>query len=355
MLDKRESSSKPDRGVVTVETKGFNQRGEEVCYFRRKVHGVEARTPPRPAGGPTATTSGRRLTPGTGRRRFQRAVLAWSDAARRDLPWRRTRDPWAVLVSELMLQQTQVARVMPRYVCVPGPLSRSGGVRRRPAGAVVGAWAGLGYNRRAVNLHRAAAAVVDRHGGRVPATSAELLALPGVGPYTARAVLAFAFERPPAWSTPTRPGCWPGPWPGGGLAGARPRPLADGLVPAGPGWAWNQAMLDLGRHVCTSRPALSGLPAGRRPGAAPGPRPAGPARTRRWGRPARRAASPPSPAPTARAGAGWSTPCAAGRCRSNRVAAAAGWPADPARAARVAAGLVADGLAVEAGDVLRLP
>ena len=85
------------------------------------------------------------------------AVLAWADASRRDLPWRRTRDPWAVLVSELMLQQTQVARVVPKYHEFLAGLSHAGGACAAvPAGDVVTLWAGLGYNRRALNLHRCA-------------------------------------------------------------------------------------------------------------------------------------------------------------------------------------------------------
>ncbi|MCU1351641.1 MAG: mutY, partial [Acidimicrobiales bacterium] len=125
----------------------------------------------------------------------QEQLLAWFAERERDLPWRRTRDPWAVLVSELMLQQTQVARVLPRYAAFldrfPTPAVTAAG----SVADVVAAWAGLGYNRRAVSLHRCAAAVVSDHGGRLPADLAALRALPGVGPYTARAVLAFAFER----------------------------------------------------------------------------------------------------------------------------------------------------------------
>ena len=117
------------------------------------------------------------------------ALSGWAEGARRDLPWRRTRDPWAILVSELMLQQTQVRRVVPRYEAFlerfPSPASTAAS----PVADVLRAWAGLGYNRRALNLHRAAVAVVERHRGVMPATLAELVALPGVGPYTARALL----------------------------------------------------------------------------------------------------------------------------------------------------------------------
>ena len=120
------------------------------------------------------------------------AVLAWGVASLRDLPWRRTRDPWSILVSETMLQQTQVARVidrLPRFLeRFPSPEACAAA----PAGDVVDEWAGLGYNRRPLNLHRAATVMVESHGGRVPERLEDLLALPGVGPYTARAVRAFA-------------------------------------------------------------------------------------------------------------------------------------------------------------------
>jgi len=128
---------------------------------------------------------------------LRRALQRWYRAnGRHALPWRLTRDPYAVLVSEVMLQQTQVDRVLPHY--------RSW-LQRWPAfqalaGAlpaeVIRQWRGLGYNRRALNLHRLAVAVVEQHGGEVPRNAASLRALPGVGPYTAAAILSFAHEEP---------------------------------------------------------------------------------------------------------------------------------------------------------------
>jgi len=279
------------------------------------------------------------------------ALSGWAEGARRDLPWRRTRDPWAILVSELMLQQTQVRRVVPRYEAFlerfPSPASTAAS----PVADVLRAWAGLGYNRRALNLHRAAVAVVERHRGVMPATLAELVALPGVGPYTARAVLAFAFEadvgvvevnsaRALARAAAGRP-----------LRGTEAQSLADALVPAGGGWAWNQAMVDLGATVCTkSAPRCDACPL---------------AACCAWA-----AAGGPDPA-VGSAGAGsWQSPFA-GSDRQGRgrlvdalrlgpvpwadVAGAAGWPTEPDRAERVAGALVADGLAVLRGDRLHLP
>lgn len=281
---------------------------------------------------------------------LQAAVLAWSASARRDLPWRRTRDPWAVVVSELMLQQTQVARVVPRYGAFLDRFPTPADCAAAPVADVVRAWAGLGYNRRAVSLHRLATAVVERHGCRVPADLDALVALPGVGPYTARAVLAFAAgadvgvvdvnaARVLARTAGRR------------LTASEVQARADALVPAGQGWAWNQAVLDLGATVCTRRsPACAGCP------------------VEAWC--AWRAAGGPDPA-VGTAGAGGTQSRFAGSDRQGRgrlvdalrrgpvrwdaVAGAAGWPDDPDRARRVASSLVADGLADDDGEALVLP
>lgn len=188
------------------------------------------------------------------------AVLHWAAGRRDDLPWRHTRDPWAVLVSELMLQQTQVARVVDRYHQFlerfpDAPVCAAAG-----PGAVVEEWAGLGYNRRAVNLHRTAVVVTEQHGGRLPDDLTALLTLPGVGPYTARAVLAFAFERDVA-VLDTNVGRVLARHGGASLSVASAQRKADDLVPIGAGWVWNQAMLDLGAIACTKRnPDCAGCP-----------------------------------------------------------------------------------------------
>jgi A/G-specific adenine glycosylase len=181
------------------------------------------------------------------------ALAAWSDRTRRDLPWRRTRDPWAVLVSEAMLQQTQVARVVVPWARFLGRFPDPCATASAPAGEVIGLWAGLGYNRRAVQLHAAATRICGRHGGRVPDRLEDLLALPGVGPYTARAVLAFAFERDVGVVDTNAARVLARAVSGRPLRAAEVQRLADDLVPAGGGWAHNQAMLDLGATVCTKR------------------------------------------------------------------------------------------------------
>jgi A/G-specific adenine glycosylase len=183
---------------------------------------------------------------------MQARLLEWSSRTRRDLPWRRTRDPWAILVSELMLQQTQVARVIPKFEAFVGRFPTVSACAEATPADVVRLWAGLGYNRRALNLHASAVACVERHGGAIPSSYNELVALPGVGPYTARAVLAFAREEDVAVldTNVARVVARHG---GGRLGKQEAQDAADALVPAGHGWAWNQAMLDLGATVCTKR------------------------------------------------------------------------------------------------------
>jgi A/G-specific adenine glycosylase len=284
---------------------------------------------------------------------LQDALTRWADAARRDLPWRRTRDPWAVLVSELMLQQTQVPRVVPRFEAFVERFPTPAATAAAPVAEVVRAWAGLGYNRRAVSLHRAAAAIGADHGGRVPGRLADLVALPGIGPYTARAVLAFAFEADVGVVEVNSARVLARAVAGRSLTPPTAQALADGLVPTGEGWAWNQGMLDLGATVCTrTAPSCGRCPI---------------VDLCAWA-----TAGRPEPDPSrGSAGYGRRQSTFSGSDRQGRgrlvdalrrspvaladLASATGWPSDPGRAGRVAADLVSDGLAVVVGDVLRLP
>jgi A/G-specific adenine glycosylase len=120
----------------------------------------------------------------------EEALLAWFDVHGRDLPWRRTRDPYAVLVSEVMLQQTQVARVVPRYLAWLERWPSVEALAAAPPADAIREWQGLGYNRRALNLHRAACHIA------ADGWPEDLTELPGVGRYTADAVERFAFDRP---------------------------------------------------------------------------------------------------------------------------------------------------------------
>lgn len=198
-----------------------------------------------------------KIDPGL-KRIFQRRLLAWYRSHGRDLPWRKTRDPYRILVSEVMLQQTQVERVLgfydrflQRYPTVQELASaRPGQVRE--------AWDGLGYYARAKHLHRAARQVTSLHGGVFPKTYHEAHALPGVGRSTAGAVLSFAFDidtpildtnvkrllsrvfvqRPSPTPAQTERRLWR---------------LSASLIPKGKSWNFNQALMDFGALVCTAR------------------------------------------------------------------------------------------------------
>lgn len=124
------------------------------------------------------------------------ALLRWYDCCKRDLPWRRTRDPYAIWVSETMLQQTRVATVLPYYHRFMEAFPSVEALDRASLDAVRSVWSGLGYYRRAANLKRAARLLVSGHGGRLPADCQALLRLPGIGRYTAGAIMSIAFDRP---------------------------------------------------------------------------------------------------------------------------------------------------------------
>ncbi|AAZ56908.1 A/G-specific adenine glycosylase [Thermobifida fusca] len=197
---------------------------------------------------------------------YRTAVLAWYDANARDLPWRSAEvTPWGVLVSEVMLQQTPVARVLPAWQAWMERWPTPKDLAADSAGEAVRMWGRLGYPRRALRLHACATVIVERHGGTVPDSYDELLALPGVGAYTAAAVASFAFQQrhavldtnvrrvlerlvngrqyPPR--TPTK---------------AEYR-LAESLLPEEPAVAarWGVAVMELGALVCTARSPRCGV------------------------------------------------------------------------------------------------
>ncbi|PZQ91774.1 MAG: adenine glycosylase [Leifsonia xyli] len=195
-------------------------------------------------------------------------VAAWFAAGHRPLPWRAPGFPaWGVLVSEFMLQQTPVARVIPRLEDWLARWPTPADLAAVPPGEAVRAWDRLGYPRRALNLHAAAVAITERHGGVVPADVDELLALPGVGPYTARAVAAFAYGiRVPVVDVNVRRVLAravrgvgePGP-----ARTAEEHASMESLLPAEPATArlTNAGMMELGQTVCTARaPACERCP-----------------------------------------------------------------------------------------------
>lgn len=207
------------------------------------------------------------LSPGLVRR-FRGRLLRWFEAHGRDLPWRRTDDPYRILVSEIMLQQTQVERVRPKY---------EAWVSRWPSFEVLAAarleevcaeWRPLGYNVRPVRLHSIACETVARYGGRLPDDPEALLGMKGIGRYTAGAVLSFAFRKDAAILDTNvvrvlhRVFIGPG-LPNGHAISRQPRAdhaakrrlwdLSARLVPKGKAWAFNSALMDFGALVCTAR------------------------------------------------------------------------------------------------------
>jgi A/G-specific adenine glycosylase len=195
---------------------------------------------------------------------FRRRILRWFRREGRDLPWRRTRDPYQIIVSEFMLQQTQVSRVteyFPRFLARYPTVQALAGAHPDQVREV---WQGLGYYRRAANLHRLAQVVVDEHAGIVPGDTEILLKLPGVGRYTAGAVATFAYERStPAVDTNVsrviRRAFHPRARGGAGekriwATGARLVPRAGNAA-----WSFNQGIMELGALICTARIARCGI------------------------------------------------------------------------------------------------
>lgn len=174
------------------------------------------------------------------------ALLAWYDRVRRPLPWRETRDPYALLVSEVMLQQTQALRVVPYYERWLERFPDAESLARAGARDVLSYWSGLGYNRRALNLQRAASHVAE-HGW-----PADLTVLPGVGPYTAAAVASFAWDHDvAAVDTNVRRVLTR-------REGSASESRARELLPRGRAAQFNQAMMELGATVCRPRAPLCG-------------------------------------------------------------------------------------------------
>lgn len=180
------------------------------------------------------------------------ALLDWGVPRLRDLPWRASRDRWSVLVSEVMAQQTQVSRVIPKYEAFMREYPTPAACASAALSDLLKLWSGLGYPRRCKNLHDAARRIVEEHQGVVPGELESLLSLPGVGPYTARAVLAFADARDVAvvdtnvarvLSRATNRS----------LAARESQSVADSVLPIGRAWEWNQLLMDFGAQVCTAR------------------------------------------------------------------------------------------------------
>jgi A/G-specific adenine glycosylase len=195
---------------------------------------------------------------------FQEKILSWYALHQRDLPWRKTRNPYTILISEIMLQQTQVNRVIPKFMAWLETFPTILDLANAPISEVLALWSGLGYNRRALNLKKTAQIISEKHNGQFPQTEKELLELPGIGHYTARAVLCFAFDKQVAvvdtnvrkviltqfLNNPTN---------GLRLGETQPKQesisdkhiteIAEKLLPQGKAYDWNQALMDYASSV----------------------------------------------------------------------------------------------------------
>ncbi|MCI0546809.1 MAG: A/G-specific adenine glycosylase [Candidatus Rokubacteria bacterium] len=192
------------------------------------------------------------------RRRFQRRLLQWYRRHRRDLPWRSTADPYHILVSEIMLQQTQVARVIPKYHEFLARYPTLEVLSRARLREVRRAWYPLGYYHRSVHLHGIARETMARYGGRLPDAGEALRAMRGIGRYTAGAVLSFAYGQDAAVvDTNVRRVLGRIVW--GERRRRRVRgeraiwTLAEAVLPPGRAYDWNQALMDFGATWCTAR------------------------------------------------------------------------------------------------------
>jgi A/G-specific adenine glycosylase len=207
----------------------------------------------------------------TGRKRvtFQKRLLAWFRTHRRELPWRSSRDPYRIWVAEIMLQQTRIAAVLPYFNRFLKHFPDVKTLARSPQEKVLQLWAGLGYYSRARNLHRAAKEIVARHGGNFPRTMGEALELPGIGAYTAAAVLSIAYGQPYAVLDGNvarvlarleairgdlrAPGQW-----------QELSSLAQSLLVPGAASDWNQGLMEFGEVICTPQtPRCAQCPVGR--------------------------------------------------------------------------------------------
>jgi A/G-specific adenine glycosylase len=204
------------------------------------------------------------------KRSVERALVSWYRRHHRDLPWRRTRDPYAVWVSEIMLQQTQVVTVIGYFARFMQAFPNVGALAEADQASVLRLWEGLGYYRRAVQMHRAARIVVDRHGGEFPSALDDVLRLPGIGRYTAGAIVSIAFDvAAPILEANTvrlfsRLVGFAGD-PGSAAGRELLWRVAESILPPQDCRTFNQALMELGSLVCTPRePACDGCPLGTR-------------------------------------------------------------------------------------------
>ena len=184
---------------------------------------------------------------------FQKKILTWWTTNRRDLPWRDTRDPYRIMVSEVMLQQTQVTRVLVKFAEFIKAFPKVSDLAKASPAQVLRVWKGMGYNRRALYLHRAAQAIVGECHGKVPVSESELVKLPGLGKYTARAILVFAYDQDfPLVDTNIRQIITHYFFNDQPQKESVIEEVAGQLIPPGKSWEWHQALMDYGALAMTN-------------------------------------------------------------------------------------------------------
>ncbi len=189
------------------------------------------------------------------------SLISWFVEHGRDLPWRYTREPYHVLVSEVMLQQIQVVRAVPFYLAFLERFPTVEALAEAPIAEAIKAWGNLGCYKRVVNLHRTARIIVEEHDGEVPSDPEVLATLPGIGPYTAGAVACFAFGSDVSFVDTNMRRLLHRLFFGPEVPDPKVKErdllnLASALVPQGQGWEWNQALMELGALRCTARRPL---------------------------------------------------------------------------------------------------
>ncbi len=185
---------------------------------------------------------------------IQRLILAWYSQNKRTLPWRSTKDMYHIVVSELMLQQTQVDRVIPKYHAFLKRFPTIYDLARASAAEVIDEWAGLGYNRRALYLHQFAQTVMKAHNGIIPQEREQLLELPGIGPYTSQAIRCFGFGKDVPVVDINIKRIYSRLFFKGEGSENELQNVAREIVPTGNGVAWNNALMDFGSLICEDKP-----------------------------------------------------------------------------------------------------
>ena len=191
---------------------------------------------------------------------IQQTILDWYAQHKRDLPWRSTTDPYHIVVSEFMLQQTQVPRVIPKYHEFLKRFPTIQSLAQASPANVIDAWAGLGYNRRALYLHKFAQAIIKQHNGQIPSDREALLELPGIGPYTSQAIRCFAFKKHAAVVDINIKRIYSRLFFRGAGTEQELQNIARELIPQSHGVEWNNALMDFGSLLCTDNPKCNICP-----------------------------------------------------------------------------------------------